>query len=77
MDGGPPRARVARPASLIRPRERVEFDLTGVEKAGPRCRRPRVRIGAETSEQLDYRPASLFVVERVRHTYACTIVPVR
>jgi transposase len=31
-----------------------------------------VRIGAETSEQLDFRPACLFVVERVRHTYACT-----
>jgi transposase len=32
-----------------------------------------VRIGAETSEQLDYRPASLFVAQRVRHTYACTV----
>jgi transposase len=53
------------------PRERVEFDLTEAEKACPCCSRPRVRIGAETSEQLDYRPASLFVVERVRHTYAC------
>ena len=30
-----------------------------------------MRIGAQTSEQLDYRPASLFVVERVRHTSAC------
>jgi hypothetical protein len=24
-----------------------------------------------TSEQLDYQPASVFVVEHVRHTYAC------
>src|SRR5262245_18876246 len=53
------------------PRERVEFDLSEAEKACPCCGRPRVRIGAETSEQLDYRPASLFVVQRVRHTYAC------
>ncbi len=53
------------------PRERVEFDLSEAEKACPCCGEPRVRIGAETSEQLDYRPASLFVVQRVRHTYAC------
>src|SRR5262245_23489441 len=55
------------------PRERVELDLAEAEKACPCCGRVRVRIGAETSEQLDYRPASLFVVERVRHTYACTV----
>jgi transposase len=54
-------------------RERVEFDLSETEKACPCCGKTRVRIGAETSEQLDYRPASLFVVERVRHTYACPV----
>ena len=53
------------------PRRREEIDLSEAEKACPCCGKPRVRIGAETSEQLDYRPASLFVVERVRHTYAC------
>jgi transposase len=53
------------------PRERVEFDLSEAEKACPCCGTTRFRIGAETSEQLDYRPASLFVVQRVRHTYAC------
>lgn len=31
----------------------------------------RLQIGAERSEQLDYKPASLFVLEHVRHTYAC------
>jgi transposase len=31
----------------------------------------RVEIGTERSEQLDYRPASLFVVEHVVHKYAC------
>src|SRR4051812_9665614 len=55
------------------PRERVEYDLSEAEKACPCCGKIRVRIGAETSEQLDYRPASLFVAQRVRHTYACTI----
>ena len=30
-----------------------------------------VKIGEETSEQLDYQPASLFVTEHVRFTYAC------
>jgi transposase len=55
------------------PRERVEYDLAEAEKACPCCGKARVRIGAETSEQLDYRPAALFVVERVRHTYACGV----
>lgn len=70
----PPRRRRGhgrRPLPAHLPRERVEFDLSAAEKACPCCGRTRVRIGAETSEQLDYRPASLFVVERVRHTYAC------
>jgi transposase len=31
----------------------------------------REKIGEETSEQLDYHPASLFVVEHVRPKYAC------
>jgi transposase len=55
------------------PRERVEYDVSEAEKACPCCGTARVRIGAETSEQLDYRPASLFVVQRVRHSYACTV----
>lgn len=70
----PPRRRRGhgrRPLPDHLPRERVECDLAEAEKACPCCGKPRVRIGAETSEQLDYRPASLFVVQRVRHTYAC------
>jgi transposase len=58
-----------RPADL--PRERVEIDLTEAEKACPCCQQMRVRIGADVSERLDYRPASLFVRQVVRHTYAC------
>ena len=37
----------------------------------PRVWRVRVQIGAERSEQLDYEPATLFVVEHRRCTYAC------
>jgi transposase len=58
-----------RPADL--PRERVEIDLTEAEKACPCCKRLRVRIGTDLSERLDYRPASLFVRQIVRPTYAC------
>jgi transposase len=58
-----------RPADL--PRERVEIDLTEAERACPCCKRIRTRIGADVSERLDYRPASLFVRQVVRATYAC------
>lgn len=53
------------------PRQRVEHDLSEAEKLCPCCRGSRVRIGEEISERLDYRPASLFVVEHVRPKYAC------
>jgi transposase len=60
-----------RPRSADLPRERVEIDLTEAEKACPCCQRLRVRIGADVSERLDYRPASLLVRQIVRPTYAC------
>ena len=52
-------------------RERIEHDVPEAEKVCPCCRTPRVKIGEETSEQLDYRPAKLFVWEHVRLKYAC------
>ncbi|HTK76790.1 MAG TPA: IS66 family transposase [Gemmataceae bacterium] len=57
------------PANL--PRERVVHDIPDAEKTCPCCASPRAKIGEETSEQLDYRPANLFVVEHVRLKYAC------
>jgi transposase len=60
-----------RPLPAELPRERVEIDLTEAERACPCCHRTRVRIGAEVSERLDYRPASLFVRQVVRPSYAC------
>jgi transposase len=53
------------------PRERVEYDLTEAERRCPSCGRPRACIGEQVSEQLDYRPASYFVVQHARKTYAC------
>jgi len=61
--------RHALPAHL--PRERVVYDLTEAEKHCPGCGQPRVCIGEQVSEQLDYRPASYFVVQHVKKTYAC------
>lgn len=52
-------------------RERVVYDVPESEKVCPCCQSPRVNIGEETSEQLDYRPAKLFVWEHVRLKYAC------
>ena len=57
------------PADLNR--ERVVLDVPDAEKVCPCCSAPRVKIGEETSEQLDYRPAKLFVWEHVRLKYAC------
>ncbi len=61
--------RKALPTNLKR--QRVVHDLSDAEKCCPCCQKPRVAIGEQTSEQLDYVPASLFVWEHVRRTYAC------
>ena len=53
------------------PREREVLDLSEAEKACPCCGQPRVRIGADVSERLDYRPACLFVRVLERPTYVC------
>jgi transposase len=52
-------------------RERIEYDVPEAEKTCPCCQTPRIKIGEETSEQLDYLPAKLFVWEHVRLKYAC------
>ena len=53
------------------PRHRLEHPVTPEELSCPCCNGARVRIGEEISEQLDYAPASLFVVQHVRPKYAC------
>ncbi len=54
------------------PRRPVIVDLTPSEKLCPECGQERQRIGAEVTEQLDYQPASLFIVETTRYKYACS-----
>ena len=53
------------------PRRRVEHELAGDALACPCCGDDRVRIGQEVSEQLEYVPASVYVLEHVRGKYAC------
>src|SRR5262245_45380721 len=53
------------------PRERIVYDVAEAERPCPCCGGPRDCIGEQVSEQLDYRPASFFVVQHVRKTFAC------
>lgn len=53
------------------PRIEVVHDLSDEQKTCPCCGEQRVCIGSETSEQLEYVPASLKVLKHVRHKYAC------
>ena len=53
------------------PREVVDHDLAEVEKSCPCCGETRQRIGCETSEQLEFVPAVLKVIEHRRWKYAC------
>lgn len=53
------------------PRIRIEHDLPPEQKPCPCCGSERHRIGEETSEQLEYVPASLKVLQHVRFKYAC------
>lgn len=54
------------------PVERIEIDLAEAEKPCPCCGNLRVRVGlSEPSRRHDYRPASVFVRETVRVSYAC------
>ena len=53
------------------PRQKIVHDLPEAEKPCPCCGRMRHVIGQEISEQLDYVPAKLTVLEHVRLKYAC------
>ena len=57
------------PAHL--PRETRRYELPLAERACPCCGEARISIGAETSEQLEYIPASYKIIEHVRAKYAC------
>jgi len=53
------------------PRQKVIHDLPEQDKPCPGCSTMRHVIGQEVSEQLDYVPAKLTVIEHVRLKYAC------
>jgi transposase len=53
------------------PREPRHHELSEAERICSACGQRRVDIGTDRSEQLDYRPASLFVIEHFTHKYAC------
>lgn len=57
------------PAHL--PREQQRYELTPEDRTCPCCGEQRVEIGSESSEQLEYIPASYKVIEHVRVKYAC------
>jgi transposase len=57
------------PADL--PRTRVEHELPEGDRLCPCCGKTRKRIGWETSEQVEYEPAKLYVIEHARAKYAC------
>ena len=52
------------------PREPKHYELTLAERICSACGHLREEIGIDTSEQLDYKPASLFVIEHIVHKYA-------
>jgi len=53
------------------PREIVDHDLAEGERSCPCCGETRQRIGFESSEQLEFLPAVLKVIEHRRWKYAC------
>lgn len=70
----PPPARAGhgrKPLPAFLPRQRVEHALPAAQCTCRACGAALVKIGEETSEQLDYQPASLFITEHVRFKYAC------
>jgi len=61
------------PAHL--PRRREVHDLPPEERLCRWCGQEMTKIGEEISEQIDYVPASVYVVEHVRPKYACKHCP--
>lgn len=52
-------------------REQVVYELSAAERSCPCCGETRQEIGRATSEQLEYIPSSLKVLEHIRVKYAC------
>jgi transposase len=54
------------------PRRRTEHTLPEAQRLCPCCGEVCPKFGEDISEQLDYKPASLFVRQHVRFKYACS-----
>ena len=57
------------PAHL--PREQKYYDIAESEKICSCCGEKLERIDQDVTEQLNYKPASLYVIEHIRYKYAC------
>ena len=66
-----PRGHGRRQPPRALPRIRVTHEVPEAERLCPSCQQPRDVIGVETSEQLDYQPAALFLLVHERTKYAC------
>jgi transposase len=55
------------------PREVRHHVLSEAERVCAGCGQQRIDIGVDRSEQLDYRPASLRVIEHLVHKYVCPL----
>jgi transposase len=54
------------------PRSEQHHELTAAQRVCAGCGGMRSDIGVDRSEQLEYQPASLRVIEHIVHKYACT-----
>jgi transposase len=54
------------------PRSEQHHELTAAQRVCAGCGGMRSEIGVDRSEQLEYQPASLRVIEHIVHKYACT-----
>jgi transposase len=57
------------------PREQVIHDVPEEQKVCTSCGRDKPRIGEEVTERLDYRPATLVVIQDICPKYACKDCP--
>jgi transposase len=59
-----------RPPRNLR-REEKRYELTAAERLCPDCGHERDQIGVEITEQYEYKPAEIFVIEHQQVKYAC------
>jgi transposase len=57
------------------PVQRVEHELSAAERVCPCCGGLRHKIGAQTTQQLEYVPARLVRIEHAQFTYSCPRCP--